>query len=176
MTATAYIGLGSNLGDRLASMRRAVGLLGQIPGLTIDHGGIASLYETQPVELEQMPHFLNSALRVRITEPPVIVLEAMLEIERLMGRKRQIRWESRVIDLDLLLVDQVVIDVPSLTLPHPRLHERRFVLEPLAEIAGRHLHPLLGCTIQALRQSMKDAEEQQVCVIEGPHWADLHRC
>lgn len=176
MSQVAYIGLGSNLGDRHASMRRAVGLLGQVPGLTIDPRGVASLYETQPVELEQMPPFLNSALRVRITEPPVVVLEAMLEIERLMGRKRQVRWESRVIDLDLLLVDDTVIDVPSLTLPHPRLHERRFVLEPLSEIAARLLHPLLGCTIQALKESMKDAQEQQVCAIEGPHWVDAHRC
>lgn len=152
-------------------MRRAVGLLGQVPGVVIDPSGVASLYETEPVELEQMPPFLNSALRASISEAPVVLLGAMLEIERLMGRKRQIRWESRVIDLDLLFFDQLICDVPSLKLPHPRLHERRFVLEPLAEIAGDFVHPLLDRTIRSLRQSLRNAEGQNVALIEGPGWA-----
>ena len=132
--ARAYVGLGANLGDREATIRRAVELLADADG--IDVLAVSALRETDPVGLEDQPRFLNGAAALETTLRPRVLLEVLLGIERVLGRVRDgVRFGPRTIDLDLLLYDEETVDEPGLTVPHPRLHERRFALEPLAELA-----------------------------------------
>ena len=132
--ARAYVGLGANLGDREATIRRAVELLADADG--IDVLAVSALRETDPVGLEDQPRFLNGAAALETTLRPGVLLEVLLGIERVLGRVRDgVRFGPRTIDLDLLLYDEETVDEPGLTVPHPRLHERRFALEPLAELA-----------------------------------------
>jgi 2-amino-4-hydroxy-6-hydroxymethyldihydropteridine diphosphokinase len=126
--ARAFVGLGSNLGDREATIRSAVAQL--------DVARVSTLRETDPVGLLDQPRFLNGVAELETELPPRALLERLLEVERSLGRTREgPRFGPRTIDLDLLLYDDAVLDEPGLTLPHPRLHERAFVLEPLAELA-----------------------------------------
>jgi 2-amino-4-hydroxy-6-hydroxymethyldihydropteridine diphosphokinase len=135
---TAYIGLGSNLGDRAANIRRAA--------LLMDGGGgsrlitLSDTYETDPVGYADQPMFLNAAMLISTAATPRALLDRLLAVERELGRTRDgPRFGPRIIDLDLLLYDDLVLDEPGLTIPHPRMHERRFVLEPLAEVGGPSL-------------------------------------
>jgi 2-amino-4-hydroxy-6-hydroxymethyldihydropteridine diphosphokinase len=130
---TAYVGVGANLGDREASIRDALRLLGEREGVTVT--AVSSLRETEPVGKLDQPSFLNGAVRLETTLPPRGLLDTLLDVERELGRERRERWGPRTIDLDLLLYGAERIDEPGLTVPHPRLHERRFALEPLAELA-----------------------------------------
>jgi 2-amino-4-hydroxy-6-hydroxymethyldihydropteridine diphosphokinase len=130
-----YIGLGSNLGDREATIRRALELLEADPAIQVV--GVSALRETDPVGLEQQPRFLNGAAVLRTDLAPRDLLERMLAVERQLGRERTgPRFGPRTIDLDLLLYGDRQIDSAGLEVPHPRLAERRFVLEPLAELDG----------------------------------------
>jgi 2-amino-4-hydroxy-6-hydroxymethyldihydropteridine diphosphokinase len=129
----AYIGLGSNLGDREGTIRRALELLSA--GDDIEVTAVSSLEETDPVGYEDQPRFLNGAAALRTELPPRALLERMFDVERQLGRIRTgPRFGPRTIDLDLLLYGQESIDEPGLRIPHPRLAERRFVLEPLVEL------------------------------------------
>jgi 2-amino-4-hydroxy-6-hydroxymethyldihydropteridine diphosphokinase len=129
----AYIGLGSNLGDREGTIRRALELLSA--GDDIEVTAVSSLEETDPVGYEDQPRFLNGAAALRTELPPRELLERMFAVERQLGRIRTgPRFGPRTIDLDLLLYGQESIDEPGLRIPHPRLAERRFVLEPLVEL------------------------------------------
>jgi 2-amino-4-hydroxy-6-hydroxymethyldihydropteridine diphosphokinase len=129
----AYIGLGSNLGDREGTIRRALELL--LAGDDIEVTAVSSLEETDPVGYEDQPRFLNGAAALRTELPPRELLERMFDVERQLGRIRTgPRFGPRTIDLDLLLYGQESIDEPGLRIPHPRLAERRFVLEPLVEL------------------------------------------
>jgi 2-amino-4-hydroxy-6-hydroxymethyldihydropteridine diphosphokinase len=139
---TAYVGLGANLGDREATIRRALDLLASRPEIEV--GAVSSLRETEPVGLADQPRFLNGVARLETTLAPRELLDALLETERELGRERRVRWGPRTIDLDLLLFGDTVLDEPGLTLPHPRLHERRFALEPLAELAPGERIPSRG--------------------------------
>lgn len=131
--ARAYVALGANLGAREATLRRALELLDGREDTTVV--GISQLRETDPVGLLDQPRFLNGAAALDTELGPVELLAVLLEIERTLGRVRDgVRNGPRSIDLDLLLFDAETIEGPELTLPHPRLHERRFVLEPLADI------------------------------------------
>jgi 2-amino-4-hydroxy-6-hydroxymethyldihydropteridine diphosphokinase len=133
----AYIGLGSNLGDREETIRRAVELLG--------NARISTLIETEPWGYADQPLFLNAVAELETDEPPRALLARLLEIERELGRTRDgPRYGPRTIDLDLLLYGDDRLDEPGLGLPHPRLHERAFVLEPLAELAPELVVPGLG--------------------------------
>jgi 2-amino-4-hydroxy-6-hydroxymethyldihydropteridine diphosphokinase len=147
----AYVGLGANLGDREGTIRRAVGLLGAEQGVEVV--AVSSLRETEPVGYRDQPPFLNGALAVETTLPPRALLERLLTVERKLGRERGTvpRFGPRTIDLDLLLYGGEVVDEPGLAVPHPRLAERRFVLEPLHELDprltlpdGRRVGDLLG--------------------------------
>jgi 2-amino-4-hydroxy-6-hydroxymethyldihydropteridine diphosphokinase len=130
----AFVGLGSNLGDQQGLIAAALELLGSEEGIEVV--ALSTLRETDPVGYEDQPRFLNGAAELDTELPPRELLGRLLEIERRLGRVRGQgpRFGPRTIDLDLLLVDGVILDEPGLTLPHPRLQERRFVLEPLAEL------------------------------------------
>jgi 2-amino-4-hydroxy-6-hydroxymethyldihydropteridine diphosphokinase len=130
----AYVGLGSNLGDREASLREAVGLLGANPEIEIV--AVSRFRETEPVGLADQPRFLNGAVAIDTELAAPDLLDRLLATERELGRERGEgpRWGPRTIDLDLLLYGDETFERPGLTVPHPRLHERRFALEPLAEL------------------------------------------
>ncbi|UCC32564.1 MAG: 2-amino-4-hydroxy-6-hydroxymethyldihydropteridine diphosphokinase [Phycisphaerales bacterium] len=172
-TATAYLGLGSNLGDRLAALRAAVFAMDSHPQIRVDfETGTASLYETAPVggPSDQGP-FFNSAVRVTTTLTPMELLRTVLSIEESSGRVRRQRWEARVIDIDLLLYEDLATDDRAPSVPHPRLHKRRFVLEPLAEIACDIIHPVLKLTIADLARRCRAGEPAEwVVLVGGPRW------
>jgi len=133
----AYVGLGSNLGDREATLRAAIAAL---PGVV----AVSELRETDPVGVTEQPAFLNGAVALETDLSPRELLETLLAVERELGRQRRERWGPRTIDLDLLVYGSETVDEPGLTVPHPRLHERRFALDPLAEIAPRLVIPGRG--------------------------------
>ena len=128
----AYVGLGANLGARDETLRRAVALLGEAKGA--DVLAVSSLRETEPVGVVDQPPFLNGAVAIETLLPARALLDLLLEIERSLGRVRGERWGPRIVDLDLLVYGNGVVDEPGLHVPHPRLHERRFALEPLADL------------------------------------------
>jgi 2-amino-4-hydroxy-6-hydroxymethyldihydropteridine diphosphokinase len=129
-----FVGLGANLGDREAALRRAVEALGELPGTEVRR--VSTFRDTEPVGIREQPRFLNGAVELETEVRPRELLEALLGIERSLGRDRSgvPAGGPRTIDLDLLLYGEATIDEPGLEVPHPRLHERRFVLEPLAEL------------------------------------------
>ena len=130
---TAFLGLGSNLGDRGSSIREAVDRLDKLSGTRVVK--VSSLYETAPVGYEEQPDFLNAVVQVQTELSPTELLRAVLGIEHDMGRVRSLRWGPRVIDIDILLYDNVTIRTADVEIPHPRMAERAFVIAPLAEIA-----------------------------------------
>jgi len=132
----AYVGLGSNLGDREVTLRRAIELLGNEPGVEVV--AVSSLRETDPVGYVEQPRFLNGAATIETELEPRDLLNRLLYIERALGRDRSgPRYGPRTVDLDLLLYGDRVVDEPGLKVPHPRLAERRFALEPLVELDSR---------------------------------------
>ncbi|HET7743133.1 MAG TPA: 2-amino-4-hydroxy-6-hydroxymethyldihydropteridine diphosphokinase [Gaiellaceae bacterium] len=131
--ARAYIGLGANLGPREDTLRLALELIAKEPGVEVV--GVSSFRETDPVGVVEQPRFTNAAAALETTLSPRKLLDVLLDVERRLGRVRDgTRWGPRPIDLDLLLYSDEIVDEPGLRLPHPRLHERRFALEPLAEL------------------------------------------
>ncbi|MFP4589302.1 MAG: 2-amino-4-hydroxy-6-hydroxymethyldihydropteridine diphosphokinase [Candidatus Bipolaricaulota bacterium] len=136
---TAFVGLGSNLGAREKNIATAVELLRQSENLQVFES--SSLYETEPVGPRFQPWFLNVVVKLGSLLEPTSLLNQCKVIERRVGRYRTLRWGPRVIDLDVLLVDGYVVQNELVTLPHPQLQERRFVLEPLAELAPQWVHP-----------------------------------
>lgn len=133
----AYVGVGANLGDREATIRAAIAAL---PGVV----AVSELRETDPVGVTDQPPFLNGAVAVETDLAPRELLDVLLEVEHALGRERRERWGPRTIDLDLLVYGDEAVDEPGLAVPHPRLHERRFALEPLAEIAPELVIPGRG--------------------------------
>jgi 2-amino-4-hydroxy-6-hydroxymethyldihydropteridine diphosphokinase len=139
----AYVGVGANLGDREATIRAAIDAL---PGIV----GVSELRETDPVGIVDQPAFLNGALALETELGPRALLNALLAVERDLGRERREPWGPRTIDLDLLLYGDETIDEPGLTVPHPRLHERRFALEPLLDLDPEVAIPGRGRVIDLL--------------------------
>jgi 2-amino-4-hydroxy-6-hydroxymethyldihydropteridine diphosphokinase len=150
MPNLVYLSLGSNVGDREAQLQDARARLATV-GRVVE---VSSLYETEPVEFTQQPWFLNCVIALETSKTPHEVMAAILRIEEEMGRRRLQKKGPRAIDIDILLFDDTVIDSAELTIPHPAMHQRRFVLEPLAEIAPEVLHPLLKKTIRELRDAL----------------------
>ena len=171
--AESYLALGSNQNDRLANMRAAIMALHAHPKIRVDfETGIAALYETTPVGVSHaQPLYLNSAVRVSTPLAPQALLQAILSIEDSLGRVRRRRGEQRMIDIDLLLYSDLIIEDGDLSLPHPRLHERRFVLEPLCEIAPDCIHPVLELTISALTiQANRCSSPQAITPVCDRRW------
>ena len=134
-TVLAWIGLGGNLGEPRSAISRALAQLNEDRGNDVE--AVSAFYRTAPIGITDQPEFINSVARVRTTDAPQGLLEKLLNIEARLGRIRtEQQFGPRVIDLDLLLYDQIQMDTPYLTLPHPRMHLRRFVLEPLFELEG----------------------------------------
>jgi 2-amino-4-hydroxy-6-hydroxymethyldihydropteridine diphosphokinase len=150
--ARAFVGIGANLGDRERALRTALELLAERPG--IDVVRVSALRETDPVGYLDQPRFLNGAAELRTELPPRALLAELLDVERALGRVRGEgpRFGPRPLDLDLLVYDDAVVDEPGLVVPHPRLHERRFALEPLAELDPALIVPGRGTVSELLAE------------------------
>ena len=144
MSTHVYLSLGSNIGDRETHLRDAIRRLEAVGRVA----AVSSFYETEPVEFTDQAWFLNCAVALETAKIPEQLIVALLEIEREMGRRRTQKKGPRTIDIDILLFGDAVIDMPALTVPHPAMQQRRFVLEPLAEIAPDARHPLLKKTVR----------------------------
>lgn len=151
----AYIALGSNLGDKEKNLRRALLLLTQ-QGVEVVR--VSSFLSTEPYGVTDQPQFLNAVACVRTSLAPLALLDVLLATELAMGRVRLRHWGERNIDLDLLLYEDVVLDMPRLRLPHPDMQNRDFVLLPLAEIAPELKHPTLQKTIYELKENLMNRE------------------
>jgi 2-amino-4-hydroxy-6-hydroxymethyldihydropteridine diphosphokinase len=160
----AFIGIGSNLEDPTAQCREAFRRLDSIPGIRVLRR--SSLYRTAPVGPENQPFFINAVAEIRTDLPPRKLFEALKEIEGKMGRSEGPRWGPRVIDLDILLYGQQVVVEEGLIIPHPEMHRRRFVLEPLGELASYMVHPGFGISIRGLLDRMTDSGLVERCPAE----------
>ncbi|MCS7277015.1 MAG: 2-amino-4-hydroxy-6-hydroxymethyldihydropteridine diphosphokinase [Dehalococcoidia bacterium] len=162
--AEVYLALGSNQGDRAANLRVALSRLRGLGNVV----AVSSLYETEPVGGPPgQPYYYNACCLLQTDLAPVELLRSLKGLERELGRQEGPRWGPRVIDLDVLFYDDLALETPELELPHPRLHQRPFVLVPLSEIAPGLRHPLLGLTVAEL---MRRAGKAGVRRVAGPGW------
>jgi len=161
----AYLGLGSNLGDRFANLQEAINRIGKSFGIRI--AAVSPVYETLPVGGPEQPDYLNAVAEVETSLEAQELLNTCLSIEHELGRMRKERWSARTIDIDLLLFGEEHIRTDRLTVPHPRMHERAFVLCPLADIAPQALHPLMNLSTEQLLCSldMSGVKKVENCVL-----------
>jgi 2-amino-4-hydroxy-6-hydroxymethyldihydropteridine diphosphokinase len=153
--STAFVSLGSNLGDRAALLAFAVEALQSNPQIHVE--AVSAVYETDPIGPPPQRAYLNAVVRLRTRLDPRALLEGLLAIEERAGRTRSgVRDEPRLLDLDLLLYDALLLDLPGLVVPHPRLHERAFALEPLCDLAADLVHPGRGESIASLARRVRD--------------------
>jgi len=150
MHKMVYLSLGSNLGDRAEHLNAALSRLESIGKVV----AVSSFYETEPVDLASQPWFLNCAVKLDTEKMPKQLLAHILELEQELGRRRAQQKGPRTIDVDILLFGNSIVETLGLTIPHPALHQRRFVLEPLAEIAPEIRHPVFKRTVRELRDAL----------------------
>lgn len=150
MHKLVYLSLGSNLGDPLANLHGAIAELRALGEVAT----VSSFYETEPVELAAQPWFVNCAVKLDTEKMPKQLMSGILDLEQKMGRRRQQKKGPRIIDIDILLFGTSIIETKGLTVPHPAMHQRRFVLEPLAEIAPEVRHPVFKRTVRELRDAL----------------------
>ncbi len=164
-----YIGIGANMGDPLRQCEESIRKLAVMPGIALKR--VSSFYETEPVidsgehrkDLEHQDWFINAVAEIRTTLLPHEVLETLQNIEMQMGRTREFKGAPRIIDLDLLLYGQDVISEGDLIVPHPLMHKRRFVLEPLCEMASYIIHPVFGVSMRGLKERLDDRKTVEIC-------------
>ena len=154
MPNLVYLSLGSNVGDRAAQLRDALTRLSAAGRVVAG----SSFYETEPVEFTEQPWFLNCVVALETSKTPQQLMDAILHIEQEMGRRRIQTKGPRSIDIDILLFGETIVDANELTIPHPAMHQRRFVLEPLAEIAPEVRHPVFKKTIGELRDALPEGQ------------------
>jgi 2-amino-4-hydroxy-6-hydroxymethyldihydropteridine diphosphokinase len=164
MRKPVYLSLGSNVGDREANLRVAIDRLEQLGTVM----ALSSFYETEPVEFIAQAWFLNCAVVLETEKMPRQLLKALLDLERKMGRSRTQKKGPRTIDIDILLFAESIVETKGLTIPHPALHQRRFVLEPLAEIAPDVRHPVFRKTIRELRDALPPGQVVRRLPRKGP--------
>lgn len=158
----AYIGIGANVGNPLRQCEESIRALAGSPGLALER--VSSFYNTEPVvdseehraELEHQAWFVNAVAEIRTMISPRALLETLRNLEQQMGRTREFKGAPRIIDLDLLLYGQEVIAQRDLIVPHPEMHKRRFVLEPLCEMASYVVHPVFGISMRGLKERLDD--------------------
>ena len=155
---TAVILLGSNKGDMLLNLENAKKLVSESAGKIFE---VSSIYKTDPWGNKDQPDFLNQIVVVETHLNAGELIHTLLEIELRMGRKRKVKWEPRLIDLDIIYFNNEIIQEPNLTIPHKHLHERRFVLEPLAEILPAMIHPVFGKNNKELLEALTDGLKVQ---------------
>lgn len=154
----AYIGVGSNLGERESNCHRAIAALAANVGSLLD--GQSPFYETEPIGFADQDWFVNGVVRIKTNVGPQVLHEQLQALETALGRRPGgKKYGPRVLDLDILFFDDVVLRTDRLEIPHPRLHERRFVLRPLCDLAPDLVHPVLGQTIQYLLAHLKDSKK-----------------
>ncbi|KIL52483.1 2-amino-4-hydroxy-6-hydroxymethyldihydropteridine diphosphokinase [Jeotgalibacillus campisalis] len=156
MTSLAYLSLGSNQGEPFVNLKEAVAQLDEIEGIQVSR--VSSIYETDPVGVTEQNAFLNLAAQVETTLTPEELLIVCQTIENNLGRKRVVRWGPRTIDLDILMYNADQYRSKSLTIPHPRMHERSFVLVPLLELNPDLVHPELNVSLKQLQQTLMDQD------------------
>jgi 2-amino-4-hydroxy-6-hydroxymethyldihydropteridine diphosphokinase len=155
-----YLGLGSNMGDREATLRNAVKTLAR-RDITVWKS--ASLYCTEPRDLEDQPWFLNTVFEVRTLLSPEALMQQCLEVEASAGRERDVPKGPRTLDIDILLYKDLIVDLPQLTIPHPRYRQRRFVLVPMVELTPDLADPVCGLTMRQLLDLCQDPGEVRLC-------------
>ncbi|OGO27462.1 MAG: 2-amino-4-hydroxy-6-hydroxymethyldihydropteridine diphosphokinase [Chloroflexi bacterium RBG_16_54_11] len=153
MTHITYLSLGSNLGDRLGNLKTAIAKLSPRVRPLLH----SSIYETEPWGYTDQPAFLNMVTKASTGLEPMALLAFLKRIETSMGRKETFRFGPRLIDLDILFYDDLILDIPDLTIPHARITERAFVLVPLADVAPDFVHPVLGTTVSQLKSNLDDS-------------------
>lgn len=155
MRHTIYLGLGSNVGDRIEFLAAAVRGIADFPWTAVDD--VSDVFVTEPVGDVRQSDFLNVCVSVRTDLDHLTFHATMKDLERSLGRTESVRWGPREIDIDLLFFDHVIVTSPALTIPHPEIRNRMFVLQPLAQIAPRFMHPIAGKTISELLVESDDA-------------------
>lgn len=164
MVKTAYIGIGSNLGDKLGNCLKAIGLIHEIPGCGLM--AQSYFYRTEPVGVKDQDWYVNGVIGLKTGISAQNLLKALLAIEDNMGRERRGKWAPRTIDLDILLFGEEIINDEDLIIPHPYMHLRRFVLVPMVQLAPALAHPILGKTMAQLLEDFSD-EGQAVIEMGG---------